>query len=292
MQKEKSLAEKIASYTAMAAGILAVSKPADAQVIYTDVIPDTTIQNGTYGLDLNNDGVTDFNLTHVASNGVDIVLIAPSGSLNAFANESVTIGPYNVPSPDTLNFGDTINQNLNWQQIIPATSTSSGAGSNSFVLGINLPQYGIAGGNWFDAGEHYLGLRFKIGTADYYGWARVILGESAGQFTLKDYAYYDDSSKSILAGQEFSDAVREIKQSEADLYKLFIQDNKLAIKILNMEIMGGKINVMNTAGQVVYSTILDKNEFTLDLKSLANGIYFLRAGNDEHSQTKKILINR
>lgn len=295
MKKEKSLTEKIASYSAMAAGILAISKPADAQVIYTDVIPDTTVQNGTYGLDLNNDGVTDFNLTHAHSSSVDAVIIAPQGS-NAFVNEpdTISVGSYVIPlqSPDTLNLGDTINANMNWQQIIPATSTSSGQGTTSFLMGLNYPAYSITVGNWFDAGEHFLGLKFKIGTANYYGWARIILGETANQFTLKDYAYYADSNKSILAGQMFTDGVNEIKQPETPLYNFYVQENRLTVTVLKPEIIGGNLEVMNVAGQLVYESIVEKNEFVLNLQNLPSGIYIIRAGKNENFQTNKILIKR
>ncbi len=292
MTKEKSLAEKIKSYSTLALSILATTEAANAQVIYTDVNPDTTVQsNGTYGLDLNNDGVTDFNLVQFNGSGADGVAITPIQS-NAFANSSVTIGPYTVPSPDTLNFGDTIDVNLNWQQIVPATSTSSGAASSTFILGLNFPQFTITGGNWFNAGEHYLGLKFKIGTVDYYGWARLELSEGATQFTLKDYAYYAESNKLILAGQQFSDAVTEINKSENQLLKLFVADNKLSIHILNNEIIGGKVEVLNTEGQIVSVSEISKNEFALDLKMLPSGLYFIRAGKNEKQQTNKILIHR
>ena len=302
MKKEKSLAEKIKDYSTLALSILAVGKTADAQVIYTDVIPDTTIYNGIYGLDLNNDGVTDFNLSQIAATSSSSgssssfigVAISPIGE-NAFINkpDTISISSYQIPfpSPDILNFNDSINANRNWQQIIPPTSTSS-SGTNSFFLGIDVLYYGILAGNWMNAGEHYLGLKFKIGASFYYGWARVVLGDSATNFTLKDYAYYADSNKAILAGQKFSDAINEIIKPENQLYKLFIEDKKLSISILKNEIIGGKLEVLNTAGQVVTTMEIDKNEFVLDLKMISSGMYFVRAGKDEKFQTTKILITR
>ena len=122
MKKEKSLAEKIKSYSTLAASILAVAKTADAQVIYTDVMPDDTIHLGIYSLDLNNDGVTDFNLAQVAatstssssSSSFNGVTISPIGE-NAFINkpDTVSISSYQIPfpSPDILNLNDLIKSN-------------------------------------------------------------------------------------------------------------------------------------------------------------------------------------
>ena len=112
------------------------------------------------------------------------------------------------------------------------------------------------------------------------------------QFTLKDYAYYADSNKTILAGQKYSTAITEINKTVTPLYKLFIADNKISIQILNNEIIGGKLEILNAAGQLAYTAQLDKNEFALDLKALPTGVYFVRAGKDEKFQTTKILITR
>ena len=60
MKKKSTLSQKLLSYSALVSAVLAGSKEADAQILYTDISPDdTTNVPGVYLLDLNNDGVID-----------------------------------------------------------------------------------------------------------------------------------------------------------------------------------------------------------------------------------------
>src|SRR6185436_19449645 len=61
--KNNSLSKKLASYTAIAVPFIAMSHHSEAQILYTDVNPDVTLNMcDTVALDLNNDGVMDFML--------------------------------------------------------------------------------------------------------------------------------------------------------------------------------------------------------------------------------------
>jgi uncharacterized repeat protein (TIGR03803 family) len=55
----------------------------------------------------------------------------------------------------------------------------------------------------------------------------------------------------------------------------------------------GKVVVQNTYGQIVYSDEFNSNQFTLDLSSLTNGIYFIRLENDSATDLKceRIMIS-
>lgn len=62
MKINSSLAKKLKAYSALA-GVVAVAPMAvNAQIIYTNVEPDTVVNfpDGVYNLDLNNDGIIDF----------------------------------------------------------------------------------------------------------------------------------------------------------------------------------------------------------------------------------------
>ena len=63
---KKQLLEKLSAFICTA---MMFSVSANAQIVYTDVIPDTTVNtnNGVYHLDLNNDGITDFNITYTTA---------------------------------------------------------------------------------------------------------------------------------------------------------------------------------------------------------------------------------
>ncbi|MBK7304487.1 MAG: hypothetical protein IPI90_14885 [Saprospiraceae bacterium] len=53
---KKQLLKKLSGFIVT---VLMLSVSANAQIVYTDVNPDTTIANRIYYLDLNNDGTTD-----------------------------------------------------------------------------------------------------------------------------------------------------------------------------------------------------------------------------------------
>src|SRR5690349_7779255 len=72
MKKSTTLSKKVKNYTLLAGSILASSMAAKGQIIYTDidpdyemggVIPDTFPTNVYDSLDLNNDGLFDFQIT-------------------------------------------------------------------------------------------------------------------------------------------------------------------------------------------------------------------------------------
>ena len=87
--KKATLSKKIKSYSALAGSIIAVSASADAQVVYTDVSPDSVINTsgGFYNIDLNADGTTDFQVLtmSVSTSGYvyDYVACLPNQSMNA-----------------------------------------------------------------------------------------------------------------------------------------------------------------------------------------------------------------
>jgi len=299
MKKSQTLTEKISAYGAMAAAILAIPKQSDAQtIIYTDVNPDTLIHNGGYVLDLNGDAVPDFLLAHESNSGADYAVVKNYGS-NSVINlqDTINIGIYsfNFPSPDTLISGDTINANRNWLHITSPTSTSSSSSSSSqyFILGAINTNYGISGGNWFDKGEFYMGLRFKANGNTYYGWARLVLGEGASNIVLKDYAYNSIPDSGIIAGQKWGTGIPNIsEQSSNSLYVFYGENNKLNIRVLNEKMIGGNLSVMNSMGQEVMTFTVNEKEFQLNLSQLPSGIYYVRMSNNQLRQTKKVTITR
>src|SRR5438874_601180 len=67
MRVNKDLLKKISAYSSVAASVAALPKDSDAQIIYSDISPDFTLEcaphnYGFYDLDLNNDGVADFRI--------------------------------------------------------------------------------------------------------------------------------------------------------------------------------------------------------------------------------------
>ena len=66
MKKSTPLSERIKSYSLLSSAIIAPALACEAQVIYTDVDPDFVVEEyQPYLLDLNNDGITDFEIEYL-----------------------------------------------------------------------------------------------------------------------------------------------------------------------------------------------------------------------------------
>ncbi|MEO8146509.1 MAG: T9SS type A sorting domain-containing protein [Bacteroidia bacterium] len=170
----------------------------NAQIVYTDVIPDQTFStnNSVYHLDLNNDGTIDFDITILTGNlgphpYAGITLTPATGNY-----ESLTYS-----SPSALSLGSLINNSSTW-----SNGTYNMAREGWGFNWHNGTWVHSATGNWLNATDKYLGLKFAFGGNTYYGWARLdahVYSNGTANFTIKDYAYNGTINQPILAGQMF-----------------------------------------------------------------------------------------
>ncbi len=187
--------------------------------IYTDVNPDQTFDtNGSvYHLDLNNDGINDFDISYTTS------VVTLSGHCSGTrTNNYIEISPLNqnevagnstegvpaVASNIIINgtaFGwnHSTNQLLEsetWGQCSYHPGHHGTGGLPSIPAGwFALPTYY---GNWWGAVNKYIALRLHAGSNIYYGWVRLnVPGGSGWRFTIKDYAFNGIASQPIFAGQ-------------------------------------------------------------------------------------------
>ncbi|MEO6168901.1 MAG: hypothetical protein ABIO46_14165, partial [Chitinophagales bacterium] len=156
----------------------------DAQIVYTDVVPDSK-STGSYNLDLNNDGTTDYLIAHTTSGGAcnhinNYIKISPQNGSQC----KVQVQEAGVVISSSLNYSGSGNQNM--------ASWSWTKGTYGCVSSIS--------GSWFYVGNGYLALELVVGGNTYYGWARLN-ASGAASFTLQDYAYNSNPDSSILAGQ-------------------------------------------------------------------------------------------
>jgi hypothetical protein len=166
----------------------------NAQIVYTDVNPDTTIAMTAvsntikaYGLDLNNDGLTDFNLiatSHAGpfGNRSNYVKITPINSNKVIDYDTIN----NLPAPLAIN------------SVIGNTGKWWNNDSNQILTGSAwLSFFGL----WNSSADAYLGLKLMSGQNIYYGWAKLSVTVHGSSFTLKDYAYNSIPNQPILAGE-------------------------------------------------------------------------------------------
>lgn len=162
----------------------------NAQIVYTNVNPDSTISNGSYNLDLNNDGTTDFVLQ------ISSIVLGCSRVPTFKATSSIT-----PASGDNavMNDGAGYARALDYATTIVPDSQWSNTSQILFDAGTTCTS--AVKGYWVNLSNKdlYLGLRFTKGNNTYYGWARLEPGIAS--LSLKDYAYNSVPGQPISAGQ-------------------------------------------------------------------------------------------
>ncbi|MFZ0417066.1 MAG: hypothetical protein WAM04_03110 [Candidatus Sulfotelmatobacter sp.] len=181
-----------------AAGVsmIALATPSEAEVIYTPAHA-TLGCKGTYGIDLNQDGVTDFTLQNackVQHVGLytffsDLVSVTP-----AHENKVVITSGFNFAA--ALPSGTKIGRNQRAQSNNALMARTYGYNNES------QPYYY---GPWLRASSRYLGLEFQINGETHYGWARLSVKwnhrEHLLSIGLTGFAYETEPNTPILAGQ-------------------------------------------------------------------------------------------
>ena len=171
-------------------GVLALSGPAEAKIVYTPAHVVLGDEYYHYQLDLNHDGVTDLTLS------------------NTYSNDIVRFFSYAQASPAGGNAVEGIGRYAS--ALRPGVQIG---GRNHFRAGGNL----MAGtlysyshnqshktGKWVNVHGRYLGIMFQVKGKPHYGWARMNVTESKGSrfvVVLTGYAYETIPNKPIIAGK-------------------------------------------------------------------------------------------
>jgi hypothetical protein len=174
--------------SAAGVGMLALTLPAEAKIIYTST--HHVIKKGvSFKLDLNHDGRTDFTLQGRTSANTSTAFSflsakpAAGNGVRGFGGEpgwasalkrGSAVGPYQYFPGQTM-----------------AEVTHTGGGGTYYA------------GSWLNVKNRYLGLRFKIEGKTHFGWARLNVQATSSSIiaTLTGYAYETIPNKSIHAGQ-------------------------------------------------------------------------------------------
>ncbi len=252
--KSTLLQKKLAAYSAMATAICAASN-ADAQIVYTDVNPDVTINTGdTYEVDLNNDGVVDFK-THAGKNNANTwksVEIYTSLSLN---NNQVAayLGQFSYYYANLLSFGNVIDENENFYPAYPYVTLN-------FVYATGSVQ-----GAWHGAIDGYAGLLFDINGEQHYGWIRLDVAEDASSAVIKDFAYESTIEKAIIAGDNGNVGIQSVKTDNAVI--IYAHNGLLSI-VANGIALPATIKITNLIGQVVSEFELKNSKIEISISEL------------------------
>ncbi len=181
-----------------------IATQAQAQIIYTDVIPDANYSgtNDSCYLDLDNNGEADYLIIRREDPYYcfSCLMTQPHLRVMIYPMSTNVIGYMTWISqqfPECYQSGHAIGTNLSYSvtnSLMRDASPGGGCPPN-MVACVPWPPF-----TWANFPEGYLALRFDIAGATHYGWARLSIPSASG-FTLKDYAYNSVPDEGIFAGQ-------------------------------------------------------------------------------------------
>lgn len=245
----------------------------DAQVVYTDVNPDSLVSS-QYELDLNNDGTPEFRIEKTTDGGIDIVQLTGLSNQDSIAGYYVGF-PTELPYPHALS-----------SSVIIGSQTNLVAGG---VMGGNHPLI-MEDAEWPELINRYLGLKFSINGEPHYGWAKIKISTDYVAFTISEYAY------NATAGEEINSGVTSIEDPSTTLrmtleaYPNPVSENATLSFYLNDE-SAIDLSVYDLSGKLILAESRKiekpgKQAFQLNVSQWNSGIYFCRV----NSSTLKLSV--
>jgi len=217
-------------YSASAVVMLSSVKLVNAQAIYTDIDPDTIIDNElyTYRIDMDNDGHTDFqffNLSYFFSTtpsnpsdefrhriivGVDSWIDTAFNGIIGVPEQfwSPIAETYTWYLPSAFNAGFFVSEGLLFDGFVVQVMAWRDWGGAEIIDGdtiLGVPNQHIGEWRLLDE-DRYLGVKFRAGDGFiHYGWIRCYvhdLWEGGFEITIKDYAYESKPGAPIFTGDQ------------------------------------------------------------------------------------------
>ncbi|MGL5890010.1 MAG: T9SS type A sorting domain-containing protein [Bacteroidia bacterium] len=280
---DKNLQKKLKSYS-ITAGTFTVAAAANAQINYTDIIPDQTVANYTsFLLYMDGDTTTDF--VFYAKLYVDIITVSAVGySVIEVPASNGVLGQMlpmtNIPLPWVLNAGDSIRPS--------STFWNDGTVNygEQYMAKVSLNNY--TWGNWAGLNDMYLGVRFTAASQTHYGWIRCSVNTDGSVITLKDYAYNSTPGVGLTAGQSIAMNVAENASAQPQLH---VYDRTLFVSLNAQSPVGGSVQISDITGRIVRTEMFTEPSMRFNLGDLSSGVYLVQyIQNDGTTITRKIYL--
>ena len=286
---KRELLKNVKSYTALAVGLIAADA-VQAQIVYKDVDPDMVVHGnfdaldwhdassfGSYQIDLDDDGNTDYTLRVRSDLTFGIGYLDPAGD-NQYVNNPNN--PFGTPIEKGVEIGAASQE---WKGLLVYPNGYNYLGTLT-TLGKTIAE---GGGGFTGKTDKYLGLKFKIGSQTHYGWARLDARDDDRIYTLKDFAYENTPDKSILAGDgQVNVGLKTLTSKDM---KINTVGRNISIELISQANAAGTVKVFNIAGQEMLSAKIDSknNDFSLNAVS---GIYLVKVSVAGVQYSQKIYI--
>lgn len=282
---------KLTQYSVLASGLLAMTQPAPAQVVYTDLDPDILLfesmwdPNETEYLDLNFDGIIDVGLYYTAFyncgycpyqfsfnvdlfNGAEIAtVIAPPLSLFSTYQStwSSSIGNCQIPSQKIargFQLGDIVNFTNDFDVISNVFETFACGSNGDWGVQIDIDFWDNP---WSPADKPFLAFKIPTALGYNFAWLRLYSGENDKVY-ITDLAYQSTTNAGIVIDLP----VTEISASQHNSPTVYFADDQLYVH----RAKGYQIQIINMQGAVLMTQTITTEFFTTNLDFPA-GIYMV-----------------
>jgi hypothetical protein len=279
---KKPLQKRITTYSKLTGTFLTMAGAANAQVVYTDVVPDQILNvNGqTFMLDLNSDLQTDFMIRyfHSASTSYDAkaAILYIGNTSNAVGATSSLFGTTSYEFAQALSGSNYIG---------PVVQQWTGESTMLMAAKIQDSSNTYSAGPWIGATDKYLPLLMTISGQPHYGWVRLDVNASITQITVKDYAFNNTPHVALHASTSVG-----LDENSNEL-PVTIWSNSSTIHLNFENILGAKhIMVLDVSGRVVQQSTSQNQTEQLNISEASAGIYFVKVATDEGTVTKKVVL--
>ncbi len=150
-----------------------------AQVIYTDIVPDTVVTDGSYSFDFDNDGINEFQINQA--------LIEACNKIRVIGHTDTSIDHLVATAMVDADYTMRFPQNA---VIDPSDPFQN---SNSYIQLEDTSE-------WAGYFEGYVGVLISLDGQTHYGWVRIGVAADGSTVTIKDYAYEATPNTAIQAG--------------------------------------------------------------------------------------------
>lgn len=288
---------RISMYAASAAAFL-TAHTTQADVIYTDVDPDVTIDVAGTGieLDLNNNGEVDFTFFFTSTN---FFYFTYWGGINAYVVNAIFASPKNANA-------------------IAALPGGGGAYAYPYAIssGIEIGPYAgnflqneyqtlvyqfyaiissfiyypiITAGEWiFGQADKFVGLQLQDGDSTYYGWMRLTVDPTNRAFTIKDLAYENTSDTPI----ETFITPTAIISEDIPAVKIYAAGNTVHVILSSSTVSSCTISIYNLAGQLIYSERSAEQHTEIAAGNIPTGNYIVHCTTEAGDTSKQVFIHR
>jgi len=192
--------------SAAGVGVLALSQPADAKIVYTKTHEEMRHRGDVINIGLNHDG-TDFSLLIVhrgdSNIGMELV-VCPSSSICIFGSGSGGNGVYATSHGLAAAFKAGVRIGPKQHRAGPLKGNFDGIIMEKGCLSTSMSSACLRSGtfgNWANVRNRYLGLSITIRGKVHYGWARLNVSNNPMRATLTGYAYETVPNKPIITGK-------------------------------------------------------------------------------------------